>query len=269
MSNHHRAFTLIELLIVIGIIALLAGILLPSLGGARRQARMVRELAAGRQLSGGYLGYAMDNKDALLPGHIPENIALLDDRGLPLSPAEVVKRWPWRLVAHMDCGVNGSLLVNEQAAALADRGTPLWSYLVSLTPSMGLNYFNLGGDLTAGGANNSPGWLRKLDSAITPARMIVFASARSAGEVVPVQGYFKLIPPTKASEHSASGWSGGAYSDAGEPAAWGYVHPRWDGRAATVTLDGSCVTLNLAELRDMTRWSNEAAKLGDAGWRSP
>ncbi|MDX9912179.1 MAG: type II secretion system protein [Phycisphaerales bacterium] len=266
--DHRRAFTLLELLVVIAIIALLVGILLPSLAGAQRQARMSRELGACRQLMQGYLGYAMDHRDVLLPGHVNESAGLLDDMGMPLSPAEVARRWPWRLVSYMGCGVVGSVLVNERARELADRRASLWSYMVSLTPSMGLNYFNFGGDMTGGGANNAPGCLFKLDRAITPTRMIVFASARSPGESGPVQGYFKIVPPTKAFEYSASGWTLEKFHESGEPAAWGYVHPRWNGQAVVGFLDGHVGSLGMDELRDMTRWSNEAAREDDPHWGS-
>lgn len=267
LAPSRRGFTLIELLVVVAVIALLVGILLPSLAMARKQAKGVNELSASRQLMQGYTGYAMDSKDALIPGHINETYDLRDDQGRVLSPAEVVKRWPWRMVAYLGCGVRGSLLVNERAQDLADRNSMLWSYMVSLTPSFGLNYFNLGGDQTGGGANNSPGCLMRLDRAVNPVGLTVFVSARSVGEFGAVHGYFKVVAPTKAFEYSANGWTTSGFEEKGEPGAWGYVHPRWMGKAIVAALDGHSEAVALTDLRDMRRWSNEAARTGDVNWR--
>lgn len=62
-----KGFTLIELLVVIAIIALLMGILLPSLRKARQQARMVSCGSNMRQLVFGLVTYAEDNESRLPP----------------------------------------------------------------------------------------------------------------------------------------------------------------------------------------------------------
>ncbi len=66
-AGRHNGFTLIELLVVVSVIALLLGILLPSLFGAREQARTVVCLANLSQLGMAMQLYADDNR-----GYVPQ-----------------------------------------------------------------------------------------------------------------------------------------------------------------------------------------------------
>jgi prepilin-type N-terminal cleavage/methylation domain-containing protein len=67
MTARKRAFTLVELLVVIGIIAILVAILLPVLRGAREQARSVQCLANLRQVGQMIYIYATQNHGMIPP----------------------------------------------------------------------------------------------------------------------------------------------------------------------------------------------------------
>src|SRR5215208_4217857 len=65
MRRTPRAFTLVELLVVVGIIAILVALLLPSLNKARESARGVACASNLRQIGVGMLMYANENRQRL------------------------------------------------------------------------------------------------------------------------------------------------------------------------------------------------------------
>jgi prepilin-type N-terminal cleavage/methylation domain-containing protein/prepilin-type processing-associated H-X9-DG protein len=78
-AQHHsqilqRAFTLVELLIVIVVIAILAGLLLPTLSKAKTQAAMIGCLNSLKQLQVAAHLYALDHEDSLLPNNFVYDI---------------------------------------------------------------------------------------------------------------------------------------------------------------------------------------------------
>ncbi len=102
-----RAFTLIELLVVIAIIALLVGILLPSLAAARATARQIKCLAQMHQIELAHLMYINDHRErfvdaALAHGGIGDPkkswpVTLSEYNGGPLilrSPVDTSPVWP-------------------------------------------------------------------------------------------------------------------------------------------------------------------------------
>lgn len=96
-SPAQSAFTLVELLVVIGIIAVLLGMLLPSLAAGRRSANAVVCLGNLRQIGTAVLMYAQDNK-----GYLPR-VSMTARSKPPLEPF-FVRPWGEAIMPYLGKG---------------------------------------------------------------------------------------------------------------------------------------------------------------------
>jgi len=85
-TTRPTAFTLVELLVVIGIIALLIGILLPALNRAREQSRLVACLSNNRSLADMSRIYSTENKDSMPIGIVGSWNNATGIGGAPTTP---------------------------------------------------------------------------------------------------------------------------------------------------------------------------------------
>jgi prepilin-type N-terminal cleavage/methylation domain-containing protein/prepilin-type processing-associated H-X9-DG protein len=135
MKRGKKGFTLVELLVVIGIIALLISILLPSLNKARRSAKGVQCLSNLRQLEAGYVMYADGNRGWLLD-YGPTTVA-----GQPIWNGSYGIPWATNLSPYIPTNVDSYMICPEceslrprtgtspgvlNESYIADYGTILW-----------------------------------------------------------------------------------------------------------------------------------------------
>ena len=85
MARKRFGFTLVELLVVIGIIALLISILLPALNTARAQARTIKSMANLRSIGQGIAMYLAENKSVYPSGYLYEGMSLSGGTQTPAS----------------------------------------------------------------------------------------------------------------------------------------------------------------------------------------
>jgi prepilin-type N-terminal cleavage/methylation domain-containing protein len=262
-GSFHRAtgsaFTLIELIVVIGIIAILASLLLPALAKAKTKARMVEEISAGKQLMIAAQMYTDDHKGAIFPGYVSDPTAV-DDQGKTLS-FPVNTRYPWRIVPYLS-GSMKLIYSGENRAKLAELESGSredYLYSVSLFPSLGINSYFIGGNQSEfEAADNNLMFgagtvLTRVSEARRPSVLMNFISARSSVNGGNAQGYFQVTPPYLTTRRWAT-----SFTPSLTPPQWGFVAPRFNNRAVAALLDGHTEIFGLSQMQDMRHWCNRA-----------
>lgn len=250
-NNFHspdKAFTLIELVFVIVVFSILTAFVVPMVKGIMDSGKQTAEVSAAKGLIAGYLTYAAENNNQLLPGFkSPEPGTVITDghEGAEIRNPAALQRYAWRLAPYVDYSLPTLLGQNTKYAPPTD---PMFHYLVSVYTPLGMNTSFVGGHFGGGGyvdAQNprtgSGVVLRHLHQAVKPSQLIVFASAfhtlhgRQAGN-------FYVIPPRV------------------RPGDGNNLDFRWNGKAVVACLDGHVEMINRTQADDMRRWSNKAAE---------
>ncbi|BCX47055.1 cleavage protein [Haloferula helveola] len=256
---NRNGFTLIELMVTIVIVSTLSAIAALGYASIRKRAEMTTEINGAKQLMTAFHQYAADHNDRVLPGYQSDPEAVNLD-GKPLHHPQDA-RYPWRLAPYAP-KMNGIFVYNGNERMLDEDNR---DYLVSVHPNLGMNAVFVGGHYGSGSPlRPSPRlveavgkyYVSRLSEVHNGSSLVVFASARhDSGKV----GNFEVRAPNIL----APEWKSGAIDPDGPASDTGFVDFRWKGKAVAAMVAGNVELLSPDELRDMRRWSNQAARLND------
>lgn len=266
-----RAFTLVELLVVISIIALLIGILVPTLGIARMNAKKIRDLSVARQLMLAYATYADDHRSMVLFGYLRNDPVT----GKPVTASDAsgnaifglaARRYPWRLLPYLDYKP-GFLYQNleDYESAFLDPSYD-FTYLLSVSPSFGLNQGFVGGSSDSDGTPSiehprtaivfGSGWyVRRITDPPHPERLITFATAFGRSTTIyseDLNGNYKVTPPYVHARVWRAEPPDESLASSGEV---GNIDLRYGDLAVVGFFDTHGDTLNWEQLQDMRHWA--------------
>lgn len=274
--NSRRAFTLVELLVVVGIVAMLIGLLLPAVNRATRSGRQVRAMSDMRELLAGYAAYHQSHRGALLLGYTPPTVngvpVLVHDPisghtfGLP-----VADRYPWRLLPWV--GRMWAILHNHTSCpplpTADDAPTEALhkAYILSLNPSFGINSVFLGGHAGvfkgfAGPRGDAPNVGKHVVFRSSEVRraseQIVFAEVQVRNASLGAEAGLHYVTPPRAGGQRWKVVNEDFVVTSGMIT--GIPKGRWGKRAVVGFFDGHAAMMLPSELEDMRLWASRATR---------
>ncbi|HWL51594.1 MAG TPA: type II secretion system protein [Chthoniobacteraceae bacterium] len=280
MAAGNAGFSVLEIAVALLIVAVLAVLAGAGWGSAKRKGALMREIAAGKNLITAYGLYELDHNGQFMRGmDWTQSQVWYEPSGKYLAMMHLANRYPYRLAPYFNYEMEGTILVNGNAAQIekiAPKGQFMHEYVVSTFPALGMNLNYVGGDYVQIGQVDANGvklgkysWPNDVTTrrVQTRASLLVFASAALGPESAKdsVTGYNILTPPYL----TYASWSSKPWKKGADPSLYGNVDARYNGRAVCVFLDGSIQMLTIEELRDMRRWSRNAAELDDPNYQIP
>ena len=145
-DRSRRGFTIVEILVVLGIIVLLVGLIAVGLQAAGRSARKAKELNTGRQVGLAWSQYSATYEEKLIPGWLePEvqqawKVKYKNSAGDTLDP-EFCRTYSWRLLPFLSYDFETLYTYLE----LEDANFNANPAVVSDNPAFGINAYYVGG----------------------------------------------------------------------------------------------------------------------------
>lgn len=158
----HRGFTIVEMLVVVGIIAALLALLFPALGGMKRNSAKRAETTQLKQVHYAWMIYSTHNNDAVLPGYLEKDVQqrwrpkyeYADETPIPPGPnyaasdPNITGPWTWRLMKYLDYSheiVRGYDKEEYESVMIRISTDPVKAEQIAREPAFGYNGYYVGG----------------------------------------------------------------------------------------------------------------------------